>query len=173
MPPDERKEHGSMSKHGLRLLWSFVATLFLTGLLSASQGLGLTRMNIPYMLGTMLTPDRDRAKLSGFFLHFLNGWGFAFLYTAAFESWRRSGWWRGAAIGIVHGLFVLVAGVPLLPALHPRMASEQHGPTPTRQLEPPGFMALNYGARTPLSVMLAHIVYGAILGAFYKPRSSA
>jgi hypothetical protein len=32
---------------------------------------------------------------------------------------------------------------PALPAMHPRMASEQDGPTPTKQLEPPGFMALN------------------------------
>jgi hypothetical protein len=55
-----------------------------------------------------------------------------------------------------------------LPAMHPRMASEQDGPTPTRQLEPPGFMALNYGRRTPITVILAHLVYGGILGAFYR-----
>jgi len=159
-----------MSKHPFRLLWSFVATLFLTGFMSGTQNLGLTRMNIPYMLGTMLTPDRDRARLLGFILHFLNGWGFALLYMAAFDSWRRAGWWRGAGIGVVHALFVLMAGIPLLPGLHPRMASDEHGPTPTRQLEPPGFMALNYGRRTPVSVVVAHIIYGAILGQFYRPE---
>jgi len=73
-------------------------------------------------------------------------------------------------IGFVHGSFVLLAGMSLLPGLHPRMASEQHGPTPTRQLEPPGFLALNYGRRTPVSVLLAHLVYGSILGAFYRVR---
>jgi hypothetical protein len=52
------------------------------------------------------------------------------------------------------------------------MASEEHGPAPTPQLEPPGFMALNYGARTPVSVLLGHVLYGAILGAFYRPQSS-
>ncbi len=55
-----------------------------------------------------------------------------------------------------------------MPALHLRMASEQHGPTPTRQLEPPGFLALHYGGRTPLSVILAHLIYGGILGTFYR-----
>lgn len=149
-------------------LWGFVGTVVLTGLMSASQGLGITRMNIPYMLGTMLTPDRDRAKLAGFGMHLVNGWLFACVYAAAFQSWRRATWWLGAATGLVHALFVLVAGMSLLPTLHPRMASEQHGPTPTRQLEPPGFMALNYGRRTPLSVILAHLVYGTILGAFYR-----
>jgi hypothetical protein len=54
------------------------------------------------------------------------------------------------------------------PAMHPRMATEQEGPTPTKQLESPGFMAPNYGRRTPITVILSHIVYGAILGAFYR-----
>ena len=158
-----------MNRRGISL-WGFVATVVLTILLSGSQALGLTRMNIPFMLGTMTTPNRDRAKLVGFGMHLVNGWLFAGLYAAAFRSWRRTTWWLGALIGLVHGLFVLVAGMPLLPALHPRMASEQQGPTPTRQLEPPGFLALNYGKRTPISVILAHLVYGAILGAFSRPK---
>ena len=29
-------------------------------------------------------------------------------------------------------------------------------------------MALNYGRRPPITVILAHLVYGAILGAFYR-----
>ena len=152
-------------------LWGFVATVVLTGLMSGSHGLGLTRMSLPYMLGTMFTPDRDRARLVGFLVHVVNGWLFALIYSAAFESWRRATWWLGALIGLVHGAFVLLAGVTLIPALHPRMASEQQGPTPTRQLEPPGFMAFNYGRRTPIAVLLAHLVYGAILGSFYRPKS--
>ena len=153
---------------GGSFLWGFVSTVVLTSLLAVSQGLGLTRINLPFMLGTMFTPDRDRAKLVGFGVHLANGWWLALLYTAAFQSWRRATWWLGAGTGLVHALFVLVAVMPLLPRLHPRMASEQQGPTPTRQLAPPGFLALHYGRRTPLSVVLAHVVYGAILGAFYR-----
>lgn len=152
------------------LLWGFVGTVVLTTLLAGSQGLGLTRISLPFMLGTLVTRDRDRAKLVGFLIHVVNGWLFAFLYAAAFESWRRATWWSGAAIGLVHALFVLVAGMPLLPGLHPRMASEEHGPTPTRQLEPPGFLALNYGRRTPLAILIAHLVYGGLLGTFYRPH---
>jgi len=151
-------------------LWGFVGTVVLTGLAAGGQALGLTRMSLPYILGTMFTPDRDRAKVVGLGVHLLNGWLFALVYAAAFRSWHRATWWLGAAIGLVHALFVLVAALPLLPGLHPRMASEQHGPTPTRQLEPPGFLALNYGRGTPLAVLLAHLAYGAILGAFYRPR---
>jgi uncharacterized membrane protein YagU involved in acid resistance len=158
-----------MNRGGI-VLWGFTSTVVLTVLTSGSQALGLTRMNLPYMVGTIFTPNRDRAKVVGFAVHFLNGWLFASVYAAAFQSWRRSTWWLGAAIGLVHALFVLVPGMALLPSLHPRMASEQSGPTPTRQLEPPGLLALNYGYRTPLSVVLAHLAYGAILGTFYRLR---
>jgi uncharacterized membrane protein YagU involved in acid resistance len=148
------------------LLWGFVATVVLTTLMAASQGLGITRMNLPYLLGTMFTPSRERAKLVGFLVHVVNGWLFALLYVAAFAAWGRRAWWLGAAIGAVHAAFVLAAGLPMLPSLHPRMANEQHGPEATPQLEPPGFLGLHYGIRTPVSVLVAHMVYGAILGAF-------
>ncbi len=151
-------------------LWGFVGTVVLTGIMSASQGLGLTRMNLPFMLGTMVRADRGQASVVGAAMHLVAGWAFAAIYAAAFESWRAAGWWRGTAIGLVHGLFVVVALMPMLPAMHPRMADEDHGPTPTRQLEPPGFLGLNYGRRTPVSVLIAHLVYGAIIGRFYRLR---
>jgi hypothetical protein len=69
---------------------------------------------------------------------------------------------------VFHALFVLVILMPLLPGLHPRMASELRGPQPTRELEPPGFMALHYGRWTPVVILFAHIVYGVIVGAFYQ-----
>src|SRR5688500_2539489 len=112
------------------LLWGFVATVVLTGSLAGSQGLGLTRMNVPYMLGTLFTADRDRAKFIGMLFHFLNGLLFATVYAAAFESWGRATWWLGGVTGLVQALFVLTAGMAFLPGLHPRMAGEQHGPTP-------------------------------------------
>jgi uncharacterized membrane protein YagU involved in acid resistance len=149
------------------LLWGFIATLALSILLAGSQGLGLTRMNLPFMIGTFFTPDRDRAKLYGFFFHLFNGWVFSLLYILIFESLQQANWWLGAIIGLGHALLILLVIVPLMPGFHPRMASEQHGPSATRMLEPPGLLALNYGLRTPLSVLLSHIVFGTILGSFY------
>jgi uncharacterized membrane protein YagU involved in acid resistance len=153
------------------LLWGFVGTVALTTIMSASQGLGLSRMSIPYLLGTMLIPGRDRAMLVGFAFHVLNGWIFALIYALAFESWGEATWWGGTGIGLIHSLFVLLVGMSLLPAMHPRMANEQQGPSPTRHLQPPGVLGLNYGRRTPLVTILAHLVYGAILGGFYQLAS--
>jgi hypothetical protein len=153
---------------GSWLLWGFVGTVVLTTTMAASEGLGLTRMDLPYMLGVMFTANRDRAKLLGFLVHLMNGWLFSLVYIAAFHAWGQATWWRGALIGFVHAAFVLTVGMRLLPGLHPRMASEAQGPSVMRQLEPPGFLALHYGARTPISTVVAHILFGAILGAFYQ-----
>ena len=149
-------------------LWGGVATLVLTTGMALAQSVGWTRMNLPYLLGTMLSPDRDRAQVLGFVVHLANGWLFALLYVAAFEAWGSAGLLRGAAIGLAHALFVLAPGMRMLPALHPRMAREHSDATEVRVLEPPGFFAQHYGAQTAVSVVLAHLVYGAILGSFYE-----
>ena len=73
------------------LLWGFVANILLTTVSSASQGLGLTRMNIPYMLGTIFTPNRDRAKLYGFLIHAGAGWLFSLFMCSFFKPLERQG----------------------------------------------------------------------------------
>lgn len=153
---------------GSTLLWGFVSTIVLTTIMAAAQMFGLSRMSIPFLLGTMFTPDRARARVIGFVAHLMNGWVFAFIYAFAFESWGRATVWLGGAIGLVHVAFVLIAAMPLLPGMHPRMANEEWGPEPTRQLQPPGVLALNYGYGTPLAAVIAHLAYGAVLGGFYR-----
>ena len=152
------------------LLWGFAATVVLTTLTLVGQSLGLTRIDMPFIIGTMVTPDRDRAKLIGYGMHLFNGWLFAIVYALFFENLHKATWWFGAAIGAVQGVVVVVAVLPLLPGIHPRMVSDFRGPEPTRLLEPPGFLSTNYGRMTPLITILAHAIYGAILGAFYVLR---
>ena len=157
---------------GSWLVWGFAATAVLTTLMAGSEGVGITRMNIPHMLGTMFTANRDRAKVYGAALHFLNGWAFSIVYVAGFHAAHRFTWWFGMFLGLIHGLFVAAVVLPVMPGVHPRMASELRGPTVARQLEPPGFLALNYGARTPISVLIAHLAFGAMLGGLYSPSDS-
>lgn len=150
------------------LLWGFAATTVLTTMLTAGHYFQLTRLSIPFLVGTMFTPSRDRAVVIGHALHIVFGILFAFIYASAFESLGRANWWIGAFIGLIHGLFVIVVLMSALPGLHPYMVSEYYGPTTNRLLQPPGFMGLNYGHRTPIVTLVAHVVYGAILGAMYR-----
>jgi uncharacterized membrane protein YagU involved in acid resistance len=150
------------------LLAGFVGTVLLTTLEAGAQQLHLSRMSIPYLLGAMFTPGRDRAKVIGFFAHLFNGQLFALLYVAIFQATGEATALRGAIIGLVHAIVVLLVVVPLLPAIHPRMASLHQGPTELRQIEPPGPMALHYGVTTPLAVVIAHIVFGLAVGGLYR-----
>ncbi|RMH33073.1 MAG: hypothetical protein D6690_12535 [Nitrospirae bacterium] len=146
-------------------LWGFIATMLLTALLHACQGLGFSRLSLPFLLGTMMTGDRDRAYVIGALLYLAGGWILAFGYAIIFTALGQSSWWLGALVGAGHGLMVLLILFPILSHVHPRMATEYDGPTHLRMLEPPGFLALNYGYRTPLTVIVAHILFGAVLGA--------
>ncbi|MBI3803342.1 MAG: hypothetical protein HY282_06225 [Nitrospirae bacterium] len=156
-----------MNWHGI-LLWGLLATGLLTTIMRAAEGLRYTRMDIPFMLGTIFTPDRDLAKVIGSILHFMNGLFISILYAVFFHAFGFASWWLGALMGLAHGAFVLIVALPLLPGGHPRMASDFWGPTPTRLLEPPGFLALNYGYQTPIVSMLAHLAFGLVLGFFYR-----
>ena len=153
---------------GYLILWGFIATVAMTSILEGSRGLGFSRMSLPFLVGTFFMGNRRWALILGFVLYVVGGSLFAFLYYFVFASIGVYTWWFGALAGFVHGVFLLVCALPLLPFAHPRMASEYHGATSIRQLEPPGFLAMNYGYQTPLSVVVAHIAFGAILGAFYS-----
>ena len=149
------------------LLWGFAATVVLTGLTILGQSLGLTRIDIPFIIGTMFVRNRDRARVLGLAIHLANGWVVAIIYALFFENIHTATWWFGALIGATQGLFVVVALLPVLPGIHPAMVSDFRGPEPTRLLEPPGFLAQNYGRSTAAVLVFVHAVYGLILGMFY------
>ncbi len=150
------------------VLWGLIATVTMTSILEGSRGLGFSRLSLPFLVGTFFTGRRQRGRVLGFAVYTIGGWLFAFLYFLLFASVGIYTWWFGALAGFLHGLFLLVAALPLLPYVHPRMASEYHGATSIRQLEPPGFLAMNYGYGTPAATLLGQTVYGATLGGFLQ-----
>lgn len=152
------------------LAGGFVGTLVLTTVLRGSSELRITRMDLPFLLGTVFTPDRLRAKTIGYVVHFLFGLGFAMGYFVIFEAIGRSGWLLGGAFGLLHGTVIAATLIDLLPIVHPRMGTRFLAAVKTALIEPPGFMMLNYGRRTPIATILAHIAYGAIVGGFASMR---
>jgi hypothetical protein len=145
-------------------LFGLLATTVLTAAMIASQLAGLTRLDLPLVLGTAVTEDPDRARVAGFFIHLIIGQGFALGYALTFALLGRATWWIGALLGLLHAAVALTVLVPLLPGVHPRMASERAGPASTAVLEPPGLFALNYGLETPAVTVVAHVLYGTLLG---------
>ena len=87
----------------MTVFWSSLAggllgTLTLTTILRAASEMGLTRMDLPFLLGTTVTENRRRAKVYGYLFHFGLGLSFAVLYGLSFAAIGRSSWWLGALI---------------------------------------------------------------------------
>lgn len=150
------------------LLWSLIATAAMTGLLQASQGLGFSRLSLFFLVGTFFTSRRTYANLFGFLVYAVGGWLFALIYVALFLSLEYGSWWLGLIFGVFHAAVLLTVGLPLVSYAHPRMANEYDGPVREQRLEPPGFLGLNYGYGTPLSVVTAQAAYGMVLGLCFQ-----
>lgn len=155
-----------MSVFGSAIAGGFIGTLVLTTIVRAAGEMGLTRMDLAFLLGTIVTENRRKAKAIGYLFHFLLGLAFALMYVAFFEIVGRSSWWVGALLGALQALFVSTVLVnELLPVVHPRMATTDTAANQYALIEPPGFLMRNYGRNTFLVTLVAHIAYGAIIGA--------
>jgi hypothetical protein len=149
------------------LAGGFVGTLVLTTALRGANELGLTRVDLPFLLGTAVTSDRARAKAIGYVLHFVMGELFALVYLAILAAIHTDGWAIGALFGLLHGIVSATALVNvLLPAVHPRMGSTLSAANSSPLLEPPGFLMRNYGRGTLVATLLAHVAYGTIVSGF-------
>jgi hypothetical protein len=143
----------------------FIATLVLTTILRAAGEMGLTRMDLAFLLGTIVSENRRRAKAIGYVVHFILGLAFALMYVEFFELVGCSSWWLGALLGALHAVFIGTVLVnEVLPVIHPRMATTDTAANQYALLEPPGFLMLNYGRNTFLVTLAAHIAYGGIIG---------
>jgi hypothetical protein len=145
-------------------LFGLVATAALTAVMISAQLAGRTRLDLPLILGTVVTPDPDRARFAGFLIHVGVGQAFALGYAATFVLVGRATWWIGGLLGLLHGAVALTVLVPVFAGIHPRMATHRAGPASKAVLEPPGLVGLNYGAETPIVAVVAHLVYGIALG---------
>ncbi len=149
------------------LAGGFAGTIALTTTLAGASHLGLTRADLPFLLGTAFTLDRPRARMIGFAVHIVAGLVFSLGYYAMFIAIGVSSWWLGALFGLGHALFAGTWLVnTLLPLVHPSMGTTMTAANEAPLVEPPGFMLLNYGPATPVVTIVGHMLYGAIIGAF-------
>lgn len=148
------------------LLWGLLATAVMTTIMEGAQLLGYSRMSLPFLFGTFFTGRRRAAMIWGYVLYLIGGWLFAILYALVLEEFG-GGWWIGLLLGLVHGLFLIVVFLPLLPYVHPRMATEYDGPAALGRLEPPGSFGLHYGRPTPVITVAAQTMYGLIFALGY------
>jgi len=142
-----------------------LGTVVMTTMFRAASELGITRMDLPFLLGTAVTDNRRRARIYGHLAHFVLGLLFAVGYAFVFDATGRVGWWIGLVIGALNASFVATTLVNvILPIIHSRIGTPETGADEVALLEAPGFMMLNYGRGTFLVTLVGHMAYGAVVG---------
>lgn len=158
-----------MEHVGAILLLGAIASGAMATLLEGAQLTGVTRMSLPFLFGAFFRRERRPAIVAGYILYLTGGLLFAFVYGFVFISLSIGGMWHGllagTACGFVHGIFLVTVFLPLLPYVHPRLASDFDGPDALGKIEPPGPFGLNYGRATPVSTIVSQCLYGAVFGA--------
>jgi hypothetical protein len=143
------------------------ATVVMTLLLQMGGWMGMTRMNMGLMLGSMFVGDPGRARAVGWTMHLVNGLVFGLLYAVVFwivdpES-VSSAWWIGLLVSLAHGI-VALASMPIMSAVHPRVRAGDVGATGELTLPRFGFGGRGFGAGTPVGILMGHLAFGLVWG---------
>ena len=129
-------------------------------LMIIARGLGV-HIDMEMLLGSMVTSTLGLGTwILGFALHLAIGAVCGWIYAFCFERLtRRAGAGVGMGYGAVHALLA-GAVVAALPYVHPLIPVT---------LPAPGAFLANLGDTAVISFIALHIVFGAIVGVFYKP----
>ncbi len=141
------------------LAWSgLAATLAVTWVAAVAAGSGITRLRPARLLGCLVVArPRWLSAAVGLGLHLgLGTFVFPAGYALVFARAGRADAGLGILLG---GLHALAAGAAL-----PWLA---RGARCAPDGVHPGFFGRNLGAATPIAIVLAHVLYGGLLGYVY------
>jgi uncharacterized membrane protein YagU involved in acid resistance len=126
-----------------------IGTGVMTLLLYAAPLIGMTRIDIIGMLGTVFSPRRGLIPILGVIAHLAIGIVFAIIYALFWSAGVGADiWYWGLIFGAAHGLITIVA-VPLLMRIHPR----------PRQT--------SGGLKMVGGLLLGHTIYGLVVAVTY------
>lgn len=146
---------------GGAIIWGIVATAAFTLFSIMGKAMGMTRMDLLDLLGSMFVPAGTSASRAlGAVIHHVNGalLAIAWAYGVALLAWPAN-WWTGLLWGIVLWVLALIL-MSSIGAVHPAIRRGEQ--------DDPGPAAMNFGRMTPLGSLLGHAVYGLVLGWLYQ-----
>ncbi len=142
----------------------FVATAAMTGLMYAAPMMGMPKMDIATMLGTMFLPSPGPAFWLGMMIHLMMGIIlFPAIYRFVLQPSSGSGTGRGVLLGLLLWAAANMMVMPMMAAIHPMVKS---GMMPA-----PGFLMLNLGVMAPIGSLIGHLLYGVVLGKLAGPKT--
>lgn len=122
---------------------------------------GQMKMNILYMLGTMMFGERTIIYMSGVMMHAMNSIAFALAHVGLYQAFDLDddlALW-GLAFGAVHWVITGMA-LGIMPMMH-------RGIKEGRQ-QAPGAFAMSYPMGTVMGFLMLHLMFGVLVGVFYE-----
>ena len=139
-----------------------VATVVMTAMLYMGMALMPRQMpmNILYMLGSMMSPNKMMAYVAGTMMHAGMGIVFAIAHAGAFNALDLTSALVAWAVlfGFVHYLIVGM-GMGMIGTMHPLMRAGQ--------MTAPGLFVTNLPRMTVMGFLMVHLVYGLVVAALY------
>ncbi len=128
-------------------------------------GVGMTRMDLLSLLGSMMTSRASGAATYavGFLVHMTLSAVFGLVHAGILTaigvtSVGQTALWD-LVVGAIHGGLILVILPVMLTVAHPLVRGGQ--------LAQPGVALVGYGSMTPAGSLLAHGAFGLVMGALY------
>lgn len=148
-----------------QFLAGFVATAAMTALMYMAPVMGMPKMDIATMLGTMFLASLGTAFWLGLMIHLMMG---TLLFPTTYRLALQPGTGAGTGRGLLFGLILWAAAnfmvMPMMGVIHPMVKS---GMMPA-----PGLLMLNLGVMAPVGSLLGHLVYGGLLGTLAGPKAA-
>ncbi len=105
-----------------------VGTVVMTMLMVVAPAMGMPKMDIVGMLGSMFTTNKGTATVVGWVVHLMLGAVFAIIYAFAWSQGIGSpNWLWGLIFGAVHAVVAIVM-MPTMMRMHPRPPKTAAGP---------------------------------------------
>lgn len=134
-----------------------VGTVVISMLMAMAPRMGMPKMAIWEMLGSMFNKDGNNAL--GWVVHFMMGVIFAILYAALWAAGIGSATLvSGVSFGVVH-FFVaglMMGGMPMM-----------HAGIKAGTVQAPGVLMLNAGVMGLMGGLIGHAVYGLVVALVY------
>lgn len=132
------------------ILAGLIGTLVFTLLLYVGPMMGMPKMDIIGIVGTMVSEPGGTARVIGTVGHFMMGAIFAIIYAFLWSAGIGAvTWWWGAIFGVVHGAIIAFVGMPVMMSMHPRAPERQEGP------------------KALVGTLMGHAVFGLVVAVSY------
>ncbi len=146
---------------GSAIVWGVIATVAFTLFSMLGTAMGMTRMDLLDLLGSMVAePGSSAARWTGAVIHHMNGavLALAWVYGAALlgvpTNWVTALVWAVVLTGLALWMMSTIG------VAHPAMRAHRQ--------DDPGPAATNFGSMTPVGSLMGHLVYGLVLGLGYS-----